>query len=113
MGPGFLHRYHTGEYSHRPGILDLPTDCPQVRVAGLVAGVPAQSVCEVLNTESNMQNVVTTLVTDVVLLLTMLVGLLQLRPYGTIFGVGKLLWKQVGNATFIISDCLYGCRERV
>jgi hypothetical protein len=27
MGPGFLHRYHTGEYSHRPGILDLPTDC--------------------------------------------------------------------------------------
>jgi hypothetical protein len=60
-----------------------------------------------------MQNVVATLVTDVVLLLTMLVGLLQLRPYGTIFGVGKLLWKQVGNATFMISDCLYGCCERV
>jgi hypothetical protein len=88
---------------------DLQIDCPQLRAAW----VPAQSVCEVLNTESSIQTVVAMLVTDVVLLITMLVGLLRLRPYGTTFGVGKLLWMQVGNATFILSDCLYGCRERV
>ncbi|KAN0141792.1 hypothetical protein V8E53_000254 [Lactarius tabidus] len=58
------------------------------------AWVPAQSVCEVLNTESTIQTVVATLVTDVVLLLTVLVGLLRLRPYGTVFGVGNILWKQ-------------------
>ena len=38
------------------------------------------------------------LVSDVVLLLTMLVGLLRLRKDGTRFLLGKLLWKQVGDA---------------
>ena len=38
------------------------------------------------------------LVSDVVLLLTMLVGLLRLRKDGTLFGLGKFLWKQVGGA---------------
>jgi hypothetical protein len=75
--------------------------------------VPAQSVCEVLNTESTIQTVVATLVTDVVLLLTVLVGLLRLRPYGTVFGVGNILWKQVGNAALARSYCLNGSRERV
>jgi hypothetical protein len=32
---------------------------------------------------------------DVVLLLTMLVGLLRLRHDGTMFGLGKFLWNQV------------------
>ena len=50
-----------------------------------------------LNTESSLQNVIATLVTDVVLLLTMLVGLLRLRRNGIVFGLGHLLWKQVGN----------------
>ena len=59
--------------------------------------MPAQRVCGVLNTESSLQNVIATLVTDVVLLLTMLVGLLRLRRNGIVFGLGHLLWKQVGN----------------
>jgi hypothetical protein len=37
------------------------------------------------------------LASDVVLLLTMLVGLLRLRKDGTLFGLGKLLWKQAGG----------------
>jgi hypothetical protein len=41
---------------------------------------------------------IATLVSDVVLLLTMLVGLLRLREDGTLFGLGKLLWRQVGGA---------------
>ncbi|KAF8261249.1 hypothetical protein EI94DRAFT_821028 [Lactarius quietus] len=61
-----------------------------------VAWMPALSICEVLNTESSIQTVVTTLVTDVVLLLIMLVGLLRLRVRDTVtvFGLGQLLWKQ-------------------
>ncbi|KAF8261254.1 hypothetical protein EI94DRAFT_1746440 [Lactarius quietus] len=55
---------------------------------------PAQSVCGVLNTESSKLNVVSVLVSDVVLLLTMLVGLLRMRRSGTMFSLGKLLWKQ-------------------
>ena len=36
-------------------------------------------------------------ITDVVLLVIMLVGLLRLRLH--IYGLGELLWKQVGDAT--------------
>ncbi|KAN0141799.1 hypothetical protein V8E53_000261 [Lactarius tabidus] len=56
--------------------------------------VPAQSVCGVLNSESSNKNVVGTFITDVVLLLTMLVGLLRLRRRNIMFGFGQLLWKQ-------------------
>ncbi|KAF8261251.1 hypothetical protein EI94DRAFT_1833425 [Lactarius quietus] len=62
---------------------------------GIIATwVPEQSTCAVLNAEGGKKNVIATLVTDVVLLLTMLVGLLRLRVYGTMFGLGKLLWRQ-------------------
>ena len=50
-----------------------------------------------LNTERSKDNIIALLVSDVVLLLTMLVGLLRLRKDGTLFGLGKLLWKQVGD----------------
>lgn len=66
--------------------------------------MPALSVCEVLNIEITFATVVSTLVTDVVLLLTMLAGLLRLRVYGTLYGLGKLLWTQVGKATLALSD---------
>ncbi|KAN0141800.1 hypothetical protein V8E53_000262 [Lactarius tabidus] len=55
---------------------------------------PEQSVCVVLNTDIGVKNVITTLVSDVALLLTMLVGLLRLRRHGTVFALGQLLWKQ-------------------
>jgi hypothetical protein len=47
------------------------------------------------------------LVSDVVLLLTMLFGLLRLRKDGTLFGLGKLLWRQVGGAQFALADRSY------
>ena len=59
--------------------------------------MPAQSVCVVLNTERTRNNVTATLVTDVVLLLTMLVGLLRMQLHGNMFALGKILWRQVGN----------------
>jgi len=59
------------------------------------AWAPAQSVCEVLNPESSKSNVITSLVTDVVLLLIVLVGLVRMRLHGnTKFGLGQVLWSQ-------------------
>ena len=76
----------------------MDSDCLQIRVAW----VPEQSACRVLNTES--PSVTTLFVTDVVLLVIMLVGLLRLRLH--IFGLGELLWKQVGHATFRLLQSL-------
>ena len=60
--------------------------------------MPEESACVVLDTERSKDNIIAMLVSDVVLLLTMLVGLLRLRKDGTLFGLGKFLWKQVGGA---------------
>jgi hypothetical protein len=58
--------------------------------------VPAQKQCVVYDTESNKPNIIVTLITDIILLLIMLVGLLRLRRYGDgTFGLARLLWKQV------------------
>jgi len=51
--------------------------------------------CVPTNTESNKLNIIVTLVTDVILLLIMLVGLIRLRRNGAgTFGLGQLLWRQ-------------------
>jgi hypothetical protein len=53
--------------------------------------------CAVFNSHSGKLNIVVNLITDIVLLLIMLVGLLRLRSEGgATFGIGDLLWKQVG-----------------
>jgi hypothetical protein len=98
MDPDVVYRYHTREYSHPPtfDFRDPPTDCLRLQI--LAAWAPDQTVCEVLNTERGNRNIIATLVTDVVLLLTMLVGLLRLRQHGTMFALGQLLWNQVGCA---------------
>ena len=57
-----------------------------------------QSACLVLDTERSKDQIIAMLVSDVALLFTMLVGLLRLRKDGTLFGLGKLLWKQVSGA---------------
>jgi hypothetical protein len=62
------------------------------------AWVPQQSVCGVLDTDSSNKNALATLVSDVVLLITMLVGLLRLRKRDLLSGFAQLLWKQVGCA---------------
>ncbi len=50
----------------------------------------------VLNIESNKLTMIGILVTDIILLSTMLVGLLRLRRGGGgKFELGRLLWKQV------------------
>ena len=52
-----------------------------------------------LNSEEIKPTFVVTLVTDIILLVTMLVGLFRLRTNAnSAFGVGRLLWKQVGSA---------------
>jgi hypothetical protein len=56
---------------------------------------PDQGFCVVLNVESNQPTMIVMLITDVVLLLTMFVGLLRLRRRGGgTFELGRLLWKQ-------------------
>lgn len=63
--------------------------------------MPAEERCVLHDTESNKPNIIVTLITDIILLLIMLIGLLRLRRYGVgTFGLGQLLWKQVG-----ISKC--------
>jgi hypothetical protein len=50
----------------------------------------------VLNLKSNNLGVISILVTDVVLFLMMLIGLLRLRlEAGGAFALGRFLWKQV------------------
>ena len=71
----------------------LLTDCLQLGSTW----VPAQSVCMGLKTDSSKKNLIATLTSDVVLLLTMLVGLLRLRQLGTMFALGQFLWRQVGT----------------
>ena len=107
-----------GSSTHRPGFFidtsgvstslhlvlgsqDRSTESLQV----LSTWAPEQSVCVVLNTESGVKNVIVTLISDVILLLTMLVGLLRLRRHGAVFALRQLLWKQVGNAASC-SRCL-------
>ncbi|KAI0279432.1 hypothetical protein BGY98DRAFT_968908 [Russula aff. rugulosa BPL654] len=57
--------------------------------------LPAQERCVVHDTECNKPTIIVTLITDIMLLLIMLVGLLRLRRYGVgTFGLTQLLWKQ-------------------
>jgi hypothetical protein len=88
----FEFRYCPGKYGNLlyPSMAQL---CLQLRSTW----VPAEKRCVVYDTESNKPNIIVTLITDIMLLLIMLVGLLRLRRYGVgTFGLGQLLWKQVG-----------------
>jgi hypothetical protein len=64
---------------------------PQLR-----SGTASPDSCTPKNIQITKLNLISTLVTDVVLLLIMLVGLLQLRIKGVgMLSLGQLLWKQV------------------
>ena len=57
---------------------------------------PLLATCIVTNIHSTKLNMITTLITDVVLLLIMLTGLLRLGFHEPgVFGIGYLMWKQV------------------
>jgi len=59
------------------------------------AWAPRPGSCIDLNIQSNAVNLVVTIVIDIVLLLTMLVGLIRLRRgEGGMFALSKLLWNQ-------------------
>ena len=110
-----LYRHRTGEelHLHDWGFRGPPIYCLQIHVAW----APTDGVCEVLytSTETFTSTIITMFGADVVLLLTMLVGLLRLRHDGTMFGLGKFLWSQVScwGASPSPSDCLYFPGERV
>jgi hypothetical protein len=95
IDPGVLYRCHRGIYSYLPaqGFRDPQTDFLQFHSIW----VPVENVCGVLDTQLSKKTIIATLVTDLVLLFTMLFGLLRLRRHGTMFGLGQLLWNQVGN----------------
>jgi hypothetical protein len=60
-----------------------------------------------LNSEQIKPTFVITVINDTILLATMLVGLFRLLPVGGYtFGLGRLLWKQVGSACspFVVSS---------
>ncbi|KAI0275787.1 hypothetical protein BGY98DRAFT_37119 [Russula aff. rugulosa BPL654] len=57
--------------------------------------IPAFQTCAVRNSEEIKPALITTLITDIILLVTMLVGLFRLFiDNNCAFGVGRLLWKQ-------------------
>ena len=85
-------RYRAGEYGpqyFRPSRL--------IHLQLRSAWEPALRECIVLNSESTKLYIIIVVTTDIVLLLTMLVGLFRWRrDGGGGFGIGGLLWKQVG-----------------
>jgi hypothetical protein len=89
---GLLYSYDKCECSVHDFCI-VESHCLQIRGAWL----PVQSVCAVSNSDNFNLSVTSLFVTDMLLLLIMLVGLLRLHLH--IFGLGKLLWKQVGGAT--------------
>jgi hypothetical protein len=73
---------------------------------------PAQGVCITPNIGSGVHYLIVTLITDTILLLTVLVGLLRLRHDGGGFhGLVQLLWKQVrGSISPFAGVLLTYCR---
>jgi hypothetical protein len=65
--------------------------------------VPAAKSCAITNVEICRNFYINLLVTDVILLIIMLTGLLRLRRgAGGSFYLSQLLWKQVGHCRFLL-----------
>lgn len=88
-----MYRYLTGGFSYTYGFRGMLTDSLQINATW----EPTQSVCTVTNPESSKMTIIATLATDVILLLTMLVGVLRLRQNCTSLALVKLLWRQVST----------------
>ena len=62
------------------------------------------STCEIVNLHISKLNILATLATDIILLLIMFFGLLRLGFHERgAFGLGRLLWKQVGYWCFSLA----------
>jgi hypothetical protein len=58
----------------------------------------AEGICSPANIETSKPSIIVMAISDIILLVTMLVGLLRLRRNGGgRFGLAKLLWEQVGR----------------
>ena len=58
---------------------------------------PTIQTCVILNSDAIKPTLIITVITDIILLVTMLVGLSPLiTDSSCAFGLGRLLWKQVG-----------------
>ena len=67
---------------------------------------PVQRLCLVLNSDDNKSNIIAIFITDIILLLMVLVGLIRLRYHGGgTLGLGRLLWKQVAFRGFPSMVC--------
>jgi len=64
-----------------------------------------QDTCSIPNVKSNMETIISLFITDIVLLVVMLIGLLRMAGRGTgTFSLGRLgvlLWKQVRRWPFM------------
>ena len=59
--------------------------------------MPELATCTIIDIHSTKLNLITMLISDIVLLLIMLIGLLRLGFYeSSAYGLGKLMWRQVG-----------------
>jgi len=69
---------------------------------------PLLATCIIANIHSTKLNMITALITDVVLLLIMLIGLLRLGFHEPgVFGIGYLMWKQVSVSVLFVSGVSY------
>ena len=57
--------------------------------------------CVITNVDTSKISVVSLFVTDILLLLIMLAGLLRHRKSGSL-ELGRFLWKQVGDAVLVV-----------
>jgi len=58
--------------------------------------------CTLLNLETNKPAVISTLATNVALLLMMMIGLLRMHlEVDSVFALGRVLWEQVGSGGFL------------
>ena len=71
---------------------------------------PVLQDCIVLDAEKNEPSIIASLITDIILLIIVLIGLLRLfNDCGGSFALGCLLWKQVGSgrSRFAVSRFTY------
>lgn len=89
-----LTRHHSGKELISKYFQFSGLNHPQIRPVW--APVPLADSCSMAKVESNKVSIITMFITDFILLVVMLVGLLRMGVLGPdTFALGSLLWKQV------------------
>ena len=93
-------RCPAGEYSFDLTIMDL-LDSSHFQIRASWIPDSEAGTCVITSIHITKLNVITTLITDIALLLIMLIGLLRLGFYEPdVFSLGHLMWRQVGCPRF-------------